>query len=301
MTEIKIKNVTVCGAGVLGAQIAFQTAFHEFNVVQYDIDQKLLEKAKTKIKLLGETYKTDLNATQRQVDNAISRITFSIDLREATKEADLVIEAIPENIQIKKDFYTQLGEIAPTKSIFCTNSSTLLPSMFAQETGRPERFLALHFANNIWKLNTAEIMGHKDTDPKIFDTIVEFAKAIGMVTLPIYKEQPGYILNSLLVPFIRSAMSLYINGVSDPATIDKTWMKASGAPMGPFGICDIVGITTVYNINKIGADANDAHAQKAVKILQENFIDKGKLGVPTGEGFYTYPNPAYENTDFLKQ
>ncbi len=301
MIEIKIKNVTVCGAGVLGTQIAFQTSFHKFNVILYDISEEPLEKAKAKFKSLSEVYKTNLHATQQQVDQTISRITFSTDFKEATKDADLIIEAIPENAKIKKKFYVQLGKIAPVKSIFCTNSSTLLPSMFAQETGRPERFLALHFANNIWKLNTAEIMGHKTTDPKVFDTIVEFAKAIGMIALPIYKEQPGYILNSLLVPFIRSAMALYVNDISDPATIDKTWMKASGAPIGPFGICDIVGITTIYNINKMAADTKDAHAQKVVKMLQENFIDKGKLGVPTGEGFYSYPNPAYESADFLKQ
>ncbi|WP_074406735.1 3-hydroxyacyl-CoA dehydrogenase [Aquimarina megaterium] len=298
---MKIKNVTVCGAGVLGTQIAFQTSFHKFNVILYDISEEPLEKAKAKFKSLSEVYKTNLHATQQQVDQTISRITFSTDFKEATKDADLIIEAIPENAKIKKKFYVQLGKIAPVKSIFCTNSSTLLPSMFAQETGRPERFLALHFANNIWKLNTAEIMGHKTTDPKVFDTIVEFAKAIGMIALPIYKEQPGYILNSLLVPFIRSAMALYVNDISDPATIDKTWMKASGAPIGPFGICDIVGITTIYNINKMAADTKDAHAQKVVKMLQENFIDKGKLGVPTGEGFYSYPNPAYESADFLKQ
>ena len=298
---MEIKNVTVCGAGVLGGQIAFQTAFHKFNVVVYDIKQELLENAKAKFISLGEVYKIDLNATQGEIDETIARITYSTNLAEATKNADIVIEAIPENVQIKKDFYTTLGKVAPAKSIFCTNSSTLLPSMFAKETNRPERFLALHFANEIWKRNTAEIMGHAGTDPKIFDEVVGFAKSIGMITLPVYKEQPGYILNTLLVPFLTAAQFLNVNSIADPQTIDKTWMVATGSPAGPFGILDIIGITTAYNVTKMYADAGDEEAKKTVKFLQENFIDKGKLGVSTGEGFYTYPNPLYQSADFLKQ
>lgn len=298
---MQIQNVTVCGSGILGGQIAFQTAFHQFDVVVYDINKEQLEKLKTRFQQLSEAYQKDLNATQQALDAAVARISCSTDLFEATKDADLVIEAIPENVQIKKEFYVQLGKVAPTKTIFCSNSSTLLPSQLAQETGRPERFCALHFANNIRIRNTAEIMGHAGTDPKVFNSVVDFAKAIGMIALPIHKEQPGYILNSLLVPFIRAAMELYVNGVAEPHTIDKTWMKATGAPRGPFGSCDAIGMNTLYNVFKMSADAGDEHAQKVVKVLQENFIDKGKLGMQTGEGFYTYPNPAYESPNFLKQ
>jgi 3-hydroxyacyl-CoA dehydrogenase len=298
---MQIQNVTVCGSGVLGGQIAFQTAFHQFNVVVYDVENSQLEKLKTKFQQLSKAYIKDLNAEQQALDAAISRITCSTNLSQATESADLVIEAIPENVQIKKDFYLDLGKVAPAKTIFCTNSSTLLPSMFAQETGRPELFCALHFANEIWKHNTAEIMGHPHTDPNVFETVVEFAKAIGMIALPIHTEQPGYILNSLLVPFLTAAMGLYVNGVADPYTIDKTWMKATGAPKGPFGTYDIIGITTAYNVTKMAANTGDEQAKKTVKVLQENFIDKGKLGISTGEGFYKYPNPAFESADFLKQ
>lgn len=298
---MEIKNVTVCGVGLLGGQIAFQTAFYRFNVVVYNHRQESLDKAKKKFILLGEAYKMDLNATQEEVDNTIARINFSTNLAEATKDADIVIESISENVQIKKDFYTMLGKVAPAKSIFCTNSSTLLPSMFAKETNRPERFLALHFANDIWKRNTAEIMKHAGTDLNIFDVVVEFAKSIGMIALPIYKEQPGYILNSLMVPFLKAAQFLYINNIADPQTVDKTWMKATGAPIGPFGIFDIIGIKTAYNIIKIFADDGDEELKKALKILQEKFIDKGKLGVSTGEGFYIYPHPKYQSIDFMRR
>lgn len=175
----------------------------------------------------------------------------------------------------------------------------MLPSQFAESTGRPEKFLALHFANEIWKHNTAEIMGHPGTDKNVFNDVVAFSKAIGMVALPLQKEQPGYIVNSLLVPLLSAATNLLVNEVADAETIDKTWMVATGAPTGPFGILDIVGITTAYNINKMAADAtNDPLKIKTVEYLKTNFIDKNKLGVSTGEGFYTYPNPAYKKMIF---
>lgn len=298
---MEIKNVTVFGSGVLGGQIAFQTAYHGFNVVVYDIKEEFLQKAKEKFAELGRRYQKDLGAKPEELEAAMSRLSYTTDLAESVRDADLAIEAIPENIQIKKDFYTQLGKVAPEKTIFCTNSSTLLPSQFAAETGRPERFLALHFANEIWKNNTAEIMGHPGTDPGNFQIVVDFAKAIGMMAIPIHKEQPGYVLNSLLVPFLRAALELYFKGVADPQTIDRTWMKATGAPTGPFAIYDVVGLTTAYNITKMNADATgDQAMQQAAQAIKENFIDKGKLGVATGEGFYKYPNPAYQNPDFLK-
>jgi 3-hydroxybutyryl-CoA dehydrogenase len=297
---MNIQNVTICGSGVLGGQIAYQTAMYGFDVTVYDIKQELLENAKERFRQLGEVYKADLNSTALEVSNAMNHIAYSTDLATAVKDADLVIEAIPENIQIKKSFYTQLGKVAPAKTIFCTNSSTLLPGMFAQETGRPAQFLALHFANNIWKNNTAEIMGHAGTDVTIFDTIVEFAKAIGMVALPLLKEQPGYILNSLQIPFLLAGMELYSGGVADPYTIDKTWMIASKSPMGPFAIFDLIGFQTVYNIAMNAAEAGNEQMRKGAALLKERFIDKGKLGKSTGEGFYKYPNPAYESADFIK-
>jgi len=296
-----IKNVAVFGSGVLGIQIAFQTAFHTFNVTVYDLNDELLDKAKTRFMELGEHFKRDLGAAQDAIDATFQRISYSTDMTQAVQDADLAIEAIPENVRIKSDFYSQLGKVAPAKTIFATNSSTLLPSQFAEQTGRPDRFLALHFANNIWRQNTAEIMGHPGTDPAVFDTVVDFAKAIGMVALPIQKEQPGYILNSLLVPLLEAALRLYVKGVADPETIDKTWMIATGAPNGPFAIYDVVGLTTAYNITLKNAEATgDTDMLQAAQLLKENFIDKGKLGVATRAGFYTYPNPAFRQPDFLK-
>ena len=293
------KNVTVAGSGVLGYQIAFQTAFHGFKVSVYDINDDVLAKAKAKFFELSECYKHDLNATQEQLDNTFNNLSYCSNLAEAVKDADLVIEAVPEDVGIKTEFYKQLSQVAPEKTVFATNTSTMLPSQFKDLTGRPEKFVALHFANKIWVNNMAEIMGHAETDKKVFDNLVEFAKAIGMLALPIYKEQSGHLLNSMLVPFLISATELWVKEVSDPEMIDKAWMKSFGSPLGPFAILDIIGINTVYNVAKLNVDTNPNMAPLLEK-LDAEFIRPGYLGMFSGKGFYNYPNPAYESANFLK-
>lgn len=294
------KNITVAGSGVLGSQIAFQTAYKGFKVSVYDISDEAIEKAKERMKYLQSRYTQDLGASENELNQTLARISFYTDLSEAVKDADFLIEAVPEVVQIKTDFYKQLAKVAPEKTVFATNSSTLLPSQFADVTGRPEKFLALHFANEIWKNNTAEVMKHPSTNEKTFEDVMEFAKAIGMVALPLYKEQPGYILNSLLVPFLEAAQKLIVKEVADVETIDKTWMIGTGAPLGPFAILDIVGVRTAYNIVEAKAKAtNNEEFKKIADFLKTNYIEQNKLGIETGEGFYKYPNPSYRNPDFL--
>jgi 3-hydroxybutyryl-CoA dehydrogenase len=279
----------------------FQRKKTGFNVSVYDINDEALERAKDRIINLKPYYKEDIGATEENLNTAYARISFHSDLSAAVAKADLVIEAIPEVVQIKTDFYTELGKVAPEKTIFATNSSTLLPSQFAEATGRPKKFLALHFANEIWKNNTAEIMKHPGTDNEVFEEVIEFAKAIGMVPLPLHKEQPGYILNSLLVPLLDAAQMLLLKGVADTETIDKTWMVATGAPLGPFAILDVVGINTAYNISLAKAKATgDPEVEKLANLLKTEYIDKGKIGREAGEGFYKYPNPNFAKPDFLR-
>jgi 3-hydroxyacyl-CoA dehydrogenase len=294
------KNITVAGSGVLGSQIAFQTAYFGFNVNVYDVNDEALERAKERFQTLKANYQRDLGAAQEDVDAAYNRLSFFSNLQSAVETADLLIEAVPEVMEIKKDFYQNLAKVAPENTVFATNTSTMLPSQFAEFTGRPEKFLALHFANEIWKNNTAEIMRHAGTDQKVFDDVVDFAKAIGMIALPLQKEQPGYILNTLLVPFLNAAQYLLVNGIADAETVDKTWMIATGAPKGPFAILDVIGINTPYNLSSAKAKAGDEEAAKVAEYLKKEFLDKGRLGVQNGKGFYDYPNPSYLNDDFLK-
>ena len=294
-------NILIAGSGVLGSQIAFQVAFHGFAVTVYDITDTALDQARARIEKLKPLYKADLGASDEALEAAWARLTFQSDLTQAAAHADLVIESVPESVDIKIDFYQKLAQAAPAHTIFATNSSTLLPSQFAHATGRPEKFLALHFANEIWKNNTAEIMKHSTTDEQVFRDVIAFAKEIGMVALPLQKEQAGYIVNSLLVPLLSSAQKLLVTGIADIETIDKTWMVATGAPVGPFGMLDIVGINTAYHIARTRAEHTGDEAYQAVAdLLKNNYVDQGKLGKAAGEGFYKYPNPSYMEPGFLK-
>ena len=280
-----IRKVTVLGAGVLGSQIAFQTAFSGYDVIVYDLGEEALDQARSRFDGLVKTYEQEVEgARDGKAAQASGRITLSADLASAVANADLVIEAVPELPAIKQAIYEKLARLAPERTIFATNSSTLLPSDLKAFTGRPDRFLALHFANNIWKFNTAEIMGTGETDPAVFDAVVAFAAAIGMVPIPLRKEKAGYVLNSLLVPLLRAAAGLAAGGYADPHDVDKVWRIATGAPMGPFQIYDIIGLTTPYNILSQG----DENARAIAAWLKENYIDQGRLGVASGEGFYSY-------------
>ena len=285
-----ITNVTVLGTGVLGSQIAFQIAYSGFAVTAYDISEELLDAAQRRFDWLASRYERDVaGAADGAAREALGRLRSSSDLAAAVADADLVIEAVPEQLALKRSVYGELAAVAPAKTIFATNSSTLLPSDIADATGRPERFLALHFANEIWSHNTAEIMGHPGTDPAVVAELVSFAREIGMVPIELHKEQPGYVLNSLLVPFLDAALALLVDGVADPETVDATWRIATGAPSGPFQILDAIGMTTPYNIS---AARPDAKSQAVAAYLKEHYIDAGKLGRDSGEGFYSYRTPV---------
>ncbi|WP_067699570.1 3-hydroxyacyl-CoA dehydrogenase [Nocardia jejuensis] len=284
---IDIRKVTVLGTGVLGSQIAFQSAFRGFDVTAYDISDDALEAARTRFDGLAQTYRKEVEgAGDGKAERAGASITLSSDLAQAVSDADLVIEAVPEVLSIKQDTYEKIGKAAPERTIFATNSSTLLPSAMKDFTGRPDRFLALHFANRVWQFNTAEVMGTPDTDPKVYQAVVDFASAIGMVPIEIHREKAGYVLNSLLVPLLNAGMALSAGGYAEPDAVDKTWRIATGAPMGPFQILDIIGLTTPYNIL---VNSEDPNGPKLAEWLKTNYIDKGKLGIASGEGFYKYP------------
>lgn len=311
---MNFKNVVVAGGGVLGSQIAYQIAFKGFNVKVWLRSEGSIDRAKPKFERWKNTYldklekmKKDKSAysagltdskdlSDKEIDKlkdqaikAHDSIQFIVSYEEAFKDADIVIESIAEIKEEKIDFYKEMSKHIPNHTVVATNSSTLLPSSFAEYTGTPEKYLALHFANEIWERNTAEIMGHPGTEQKYFDQVVEFAKEIGMVPLELNKEQPGYILNSMLVPLLNSAQSLLANDVSDVETIDKTWRIATGAPIGPFQILDKVGLTTAYNIISMNPDSDDPESNNGkIASMLKKYIDEGKTGINAGEGFYKY-------------
>lgn len=281
-----MQNLTVLGTGVLGSQIIFQAAYSGKTVVAYDINDEILAKLPERWEYLKAAYIRDMSdATEEKLAAAVGRIRATSDLADALSDADIVIEAVPERLDIKQQTWESVAKVAPERTIFATNSSTLLPSDIAPFTGRPEKFLALHFANEVWSHNTGEVMGHPGTDPEVFEAVAEFASEIGMVPIRIHKEQPGYVLNSLLVPFLDAASKLLVRGVATPADIDSTWRIATGAPNGPFEIYDVVGMMTPYMLNK---DSADPEARAFAEMIKRDYIDKGYLGKGAGRGFYEY-------------
>lgn len=314
---MEIKNIVVVGGGVLGSQIAFQSAYCGFDVTIWLRSEGSITRTQPKLDNLREVYIDTINkmATPNgqtpetwargiadydtfdkeqclaKAEKAYTGIKLELDLGKAVKDADLVIESMAENADEKIAIYERLKQLLPEKTIIVTNSSTLLPSKFAKYTGRPEKYLSLHFANSIWKNNIAEIMVQKQTDNKYFERIIEFAKDIRMIPLPVKKEKSGYLLNSMLVPLLFSGMDLYVNGISDPESIDKAWTLGTGAPKGPFQILDTVGLTTAYNIVLMYVKIPSFLAPynfKGMEKMLKKYIDEGKLGKSSGEGFYKY-------------
>lgn len=290
------QNITLIGGGTLGSQIAYMAAYHGKEVTIWGRSEASLDRAKKRVARWQAAVQDYFHSSDAKAEQAKAHLTYTTNLKEALQGADLVIEALPENPQVKQDFYRQFAQLADPKTVIATNSSTMMPTKLADATGRPDKFLAYHFANTIWQGNTAEIMPGQKTAKDLPATFVELSKEIGMVPIMVNKEQPGYVLNSLLVPFLDAGTDLWVRGVADPQTIDKTWMIATASPQGPFGIMDTVGMKTVYEINRSNPD--EAHQAAAKKI--KHMIDEGKLGVETGQGFYSYPNPAYRQADFLK-
>ena len=314
------KNVVVAGGGVLGSQIAFQTAYRGFNVTLWLRSAESIERTKPKVDRLYKIYLTELEAAKEKtvvkgalvprglipdianttvgdidklkqnVEEAYKNLKYETDLAKALQDCDLVIESMAENPEAKIEFYTKLNAVLEDKTIVATNSSTMIPSQFRHCFTKPEKYLAIHFANNIWRSNTAEIMGHDGTDKAAYEAVVSFAEEIAMVPLKLQKEQPGYILNSMLVPFLKAGEMLLAKGVADPATIDLTWRLGTGSPLGPFQILDIVGLTTAYNINMMDPLATSDPDSIPAKIgtILKKYIDEGKTGINAGEGFYKY-------------
>lgn len=296
-----LQNLTVLGAGVLGGQIAWHSAFCGKQAVVYDINEEALERCRAALQHYAGIYQQDLGASPQQIEQTRSRLRYTTDLADAVASADLVIEAVPEIPDVKISVYQALAKCLPAHTLLATNSSTLLPSQFAEYTGRPDKYCAMHFANLIWAFNLAEVMAHPGTSEATLMAVTSFAIEIGMVPIPVQKEQNGYVLNTWFVALLQASISLVTNGVSTPEDVDRTFMIVNrGASMGPCAMVDMVGMTTAYNISSYwGQVNNDAQMLKNAAYIKERFIDQGLSGLLGGEGFYTYPNPRYQEADFL--
>lgn len=298
---MEIRKVLVVGSGTMGGQIALQCALSGFDTVVHDVSERAIEACRQQHRALAEVVCEGTGRGRDEAESALARIAYSTDLAVASADIDLVSESVPEDPELKRRLWAQLDELCPPRTIFTTNTSTLLPSQLADATGRPERFIGLHFANPVWIANIGEVMGHPGTDPDVVERVAAFAADIGMVPIVLEREQTGYVINSLLVPLLTAAQSLVTNGVATPEDVDRTWMIATKMQRGPCAIMDLIGMETIYNVTAYWAGVRgDDQLRRNAAYIKERFLDTGRLGLKTGEGYYRYPSPAFADPDFLR-
>jgi 3-hydroxybutyryl-CoA dehydrogenase len=295
-----IKRVLILGAGTMGQQIGFQCAMHGYDVVYYDLSQDILDKALRRIAKLGSWYTSMGRLTEEELQHALSRISATPDPEKAAQDADLISESVPEDPELKGKVFAQFHKLCPERTIFTTNSSMLVPSMFAKSTGRPEKLAALHF-HDVRSTNVVDVMPHPGTASEVTQLVHDFAVSIGQIVIMLHRENSGYVFNTMLSSLFSSALTLASRNVSSIEDIDRSWMGVMHTAMGPFGIMDQVGLSTVWIITDYWAKkTGDAQAQANADFLKQ-YVDKGQLGFKTNQGFYSYPNPAYTDQKFLSE
>lgn len=293
-----VKTVLVIGAGTMGGQIALQCAMHGYEVNLYDIAEEALANGLELIQGYLRWMITEGSLTEAESVIVWARLHPTTSA-EAAAQVDLVSESVPEDPQLKGQVFARFNALCPKHTVFTTNTSTLAPSMFAEATGRPERFAALHFHGYVWISNVVDIMPHPGTAPEMLDLLEAFARRIGQIPIRLERENYGYVFNSMLNALLRSSVSLAATGVTTYQNIDRAWMGVMKMPVGPFGIIDTIGIETVWHITQYWAGAlNDAELQQNADFLKP-YVEQDRLGVKNGRGFYSYPKPEYAEEGFV--
>ncbi|MDO9263782.1 MAG: 3-hydroxyacyl-CoA dehydrogenase [Desulfosalsimonadaceae bacterium] len=293
-----IQTVLIIGSGTMGQQIGFQCAISGFDVNMYDISEAALEAALERMGKLSRHLIRSGQLTAEAAEAAFKRIRTFTDPQAAGEKADFVSESVPEDPKLKGRVFAQFNEICPPHAIFTTNTSSLVPSMFAEATGRPDRFLAFHFHDTrVTKI--VDIMPHPGTSPETVAAIKAFAGRIGQVPIMLKKENFGYVFNAMLMELFKAAQTLAANDVASVEDIDRAWMGVMHTMTGPFGIMDSIGIDTVWKITDYWAKIVKNPQQIANAAFMKPYVDRGDLGEKTGRGFYEYPHPAYGKPDFV--
>ena len=291
---MKIKNIAIIVTGNLGSRIGLQAAISEYSVIFYDISDSALSKAKTSIeKICRQLIKASL-ITETKKSEALAKIEYTTDLKKALTDCDFISESVTEDLGIKEKVWKQIGELAPAKTIFTTNTSYLLPSQLASISGRPEKFCAFHF-HDVFYARVVDIMPHAGTDSTLIPVLEELGRKLNQVPVIVKKESPGYIFNFMLMALLGAAGKLKTKDIAGIEDIDRSWMVNFHMPMGPFGILDSIGLDTAWHVVK---ERDDSASQAFASLLKE-YIDQGKLGEKSGAGFYIYPKPAYRDAEFL--
>ena len=294
----EIKKVLIIGSGTMGQQIGFQCAIHGFEVTLYDVTQDVLDRSLARLEKLAGDFVAGGKLTKAAATRALEQITPTTDAAGAAMDADLVSESVPEDPKLKARVFAQFNDLCPSRTVFTTNTSSLVPSMFAEATGRPAQFAAFHF-HDVRVTNMVDIMPHPGTSRETVDLVKAFAEKIGQVAIVLEKENHGYVFNAMLMDWMKTAQTIASKGVAAIEDIDRVWMGIMQAPVGPFGIMDSIGLDTALKVTDYWAEALQDPQAKMNADLLRRYVDAGKLGVKSGRGFYDYPDPAYARSGFI--
>jgi enoyl-CoA hydratase/3-hydroxyacyl-CoA dehydrogenase len=289
---LAIKNITVLGSGIMGHGIAQVSAMSGYNVVLRDIEQQFLDKALEKIKWSLEKLVSKEKITKAQSDEIFSRITTKVDLKEAVKSADLVIEAVPEIMDLKKKVYSELDKVAGKNVIFASNTSTLPITEIADIVSNPERFIGIHFFNPPQLMKLVEVIPGQKTAQEILNQTVEYVKSVKKEPVICKKDVPGFIVNRLFIPLVHEACWLKQRENLKMEEIDSAVKFKMGFPMGIFELADFTGMDVIHKAT-IELELRDKKVILPHPEIERLFNEK-KLGQKSGEGFYKYSDEKYE-------
>ncbi|MBH0172887.1 3-hydroxyacyl-CoA dehydrogenase family protein [Fictibacillus sp. 23RED33] len=286
MNNMSIQRVAVVGSGAMGSQIAMVCALAGYPVVLQDIREESLVKGKEQLKKQMEKRVTKGKLTSNEVKQAFNLITFTSSLDELS-EADLVIEAIIEKLDAKKELFQNVEKIVSEQTILATNSSTIVSSKIAEAVSRPENVCNIHFFNPALVMELVEVVKGPHTSNQTSERCMDFVRSINKAPVLLKKEISGFIANRILGKLMDEALFLYENGYATHDEIDLVCKKALNHPIGPFALMDLTGLDVNYYVRMQRFEESGDENEKPSKVVAEK-VRKGELGKKTGKGFYEY-------------
>ena len=285
---MEVKKVTVLGAGLMGhgiAQVAAQVAKYEVNL--RDVKQEFLDNGIKMIKDSLQRFLKKGELSEKEVNETLSRIHLTMDLREAVADADLIIEAVPENVELKKSVYFEVDKFAKEGAIIASNTSSISITELASALHRPEKFCGMHFFNPPQLMKLIEIVRGVKTSDETLNVILDVSKKMGKEPVIVKKDVPGFIVNRVLIPALNEAIYLVWEGVADQEDIDKAIRLGLNWPMGPLALLDYVGLDTALAVTEVFQRELGDPKYRPCPLLRQ-MIRAGLLGRKTGKGFYDW-------------
>lgn len=284
----QFQKVAIIGGGYMGTQIAIQCALFGLETSVYVRSDKSKKKFGNYLCQFQEMLKKSGRYRQEKILKIEQRIIISNALEEVVNGADVIIEAVIEDIEAKKAIFNQISSLVGNETLIASNTSTFVPSMFIDCMKRPENFACIHFHTYVWTSSVVEIMPHANTSSNTLQRLKKFASKTGQVPLLMKKESANYVFNAMMMEVNRVALSMVSNGIADVREIDMAWRGILKISNGPFAIMDMVGLDTIYEVNNYWAKKLDNIELKKNSELLKEYVDAGKLGYKSGEGFYKY-------------